>query len=402
MTKRRDVLAAMAASMAASVAAATCERLEASTSPDGAENTLASAEAAGQVAGQQWVGPPNTYFTYPHNNGFLTAQPRPVIAQREGHAVSYSEWDFKAGHSRLIARTDVRNMYYDIAAETGRLFFTDAGLRIASVDGFAGGEQRHAEIQLAPTQIVEELLSVNHAGDKVLYAVDTLGVDKAVQTARFLELDVRTGASVAVAAEPFFADHQQYCPYDERWVGFAREGDISKTLDRVWGVHRVASAGPPRRLWDEKGEMGDLIVGHERWAFHRAGALVVAFPASKGRPRGLYFVDAVAGRTGLVSASDYDWHCNVSRDGRWAVVDTTVAHGARLEPDGRTISDVVLVDMRSGRRSWLARSHAALHHPWHPHPHFTPDGQYIIYNDYEHDGAGSPGRVVAVQVNYPG
>ena len=399
MASRRHVLATLAASMAS---AATRERLRAETLLPAPEYTLASAEAAGSVAGQRWIAPADTYFTYPHNNGFLAGSHRPVVAQREGHAVTYSEWDFPTGHLRLIARTGVKNMYYDIAEKTGRLFFTDDGKQIAFIDtSESGGALRTVEPPLESTQIVEGLLSVNHAGDKLLYAVDRVGAGKAVQTARFFELSVEKGLSEPVVAEPFFADHQQYCPHDERWVGFAREGDISKTLDRVWGLHRVASEGQPKRLWDEKGDVGDLIVGHERWAFHRAGALVVAFPASRGRPRGLYFVDAVAGHTALISASDYDWHCNVSRDGRWAVVDTTVAHGAKLEPDGRTISDIVLVDMQHGRRFWLARSHAALHHPWHPHPHFTPDGRYIIYNDYQHDGAGSPGRVVVVQVNYP-
>ena len=399
MARRREVLAGLIGSAAC---VALLGRLHAEAVGRGAEDTLARAEAAGSVAGPRWVGPAGTYFTYPHNNGFLPGAHRPVIAQREGRTVSYHEWDFAAGALRLIARTDAQNMYYDIAAATGRLFFTDARCRVASVDARGGGGPvAQAAVALEPAQVVEALLSVNQAGDRVLYAVDTLDADKRAQTARFFELDVASGRSQPVLGMPFFADHQHYCPHDERWVGFAHEGDISTTLDRVWGVHRVAGEGQPRRLWDETAERGTLIAGHERWAFHRAGALVVAFPASTGRPRGLYFVDAAAGRAGLVSASDYDWHCNISRDGRWAVVDTTMAHGARREPDGRVISDVVLVDMQRGRRHWVARSHAAAHHPWHPHPHFTPDGEYIIYNDDQHDGAGSAGRVVIVQVNYP-
>ena len=388
--RRRDVLAAFALAMAAGSAAG--------ESGPAVEDTLARAKAAGSVAGQRWVGPEGTYFAYPHNNGFLPDAQRPVIARRDGQAVAYSEWDFRTGALRLIARTAQRNMYYDIAERTGRLFFADSGRQVASVDARGGAAAMEAA-PLGPSQVVEGLLSVNRAGDKVLYAVDTLDAGRA-QATRFFELDVATGTSAPVFGMPFFADHQQYCPHDERWIGFAHEGNISTTLDRVWGLHRVAGA-QPRRLWDETAAQGTLIVGHERWAFHRAGALVVAFPASTGRPRGLYFVDAAAGRAELVSASDYDWHCNLSRDGRWAVVDTTVSHGAMREPDGRVISDVVLVDMRRGRRYWVARSHAAAHHPWHPHPHFTPDGQYIIYNDDQHDGAGSAGRVVVVQVAYP-
>jgi hypothetical protein len=112
-------------------------------------------------------------------------------------------------------------------------------------------------------------------------------------------------------------------------------------------------------MWDETlADEGVGYVGHERWAFHTAGELAVAYPESPGRPRGLYFVDAATRRARLVSASDYDWRCNISRDGAWAVVDTVRPHHRPKEDDGRTISDIVLVHMQPGRRRWLARSHA--------------------------------------------
>jgi hypothetical protein len=37
-------------------------------------------------------------------------------------------------------------------------------------------------------------------------------------------------------------------------------------------------------------------------------------------------------------------------------------------------------------------------HPWHPHPHFSHDGKYIIYNDFEHGGAGTPSRTVLINL----
>ena len=71
---------------------------------------------------------------------------------------------------------------------------------------------------------------------------------------------------------------------------------------------------------------------------------------------------------------------------------------ARREPDGRIQSDIVLVDMRSGERHWLARSHASPHHPWHPHPHISPDERYVIYNDYQHDRADGQSCVVVTEL----
>lgn len=61
-------------------------------------------------------------------------------------------------------------------------------------------------------------------------------------------------------------------------------------------------------------------------------------------------------------------HCNVRRDGRFAVVDTK-SGGIVLIDMTRQVKPRQLADTRLDR------------HPRHPHPHFTPDGTKVIYND---------------------
>ena len=281
------------------------------------EATLQDAAVPGSLPRRTWFSPANCYFAYPHNNGFLPGSGLPVVAQRGGPSVTFSEWDFRRGTLRPIVRTGVSNTYYDVAEATGDLFFVEDQFRIRSVSTRAGSaDKRDVPLHLEAPERIEDLLSVNHAGDRVLYALERPAPDqRAILSARFLELDLTRGGTAPVCDVPFNADHQQYCPHDERWVGFAHEGDISGTHDRVWGIYRAGNDRQPHRLWDEKAETGPLLAGHERWAFHRTGALVVAYPSSEGRPRGLYFVDPVARRVDLVSASEYDWHCNISRSG---------------------------------------------------------------------------------------
>ena len=287
------------------------------------------------------------------------------------------------------------------------MFFIKDKNKIVSVPmRGSDGNSNEFDLHFESTQRIEDLLSVRRNGSKLLYAIRTTSdnAERFIKSAEIFELDIASGGKTSICNMPFDADHQHYCPHDEQWIAFAHDGDITKSLDAVWGLHRGASQKPgkseePMRLWDERAPNGGtLLAGHARWAFHRTGAVVVAYPSSQGRPRGLYFVNALTRNAELISPSSYDWHCNISRTGAWAVVDTLPPQNKRTEDDGRIISDIVLVNVATGRRHWVARSHAHARHPYHPHPHFTPDGTCIVYNDFERDGRGKASRVVVVEL----
>ena len=177
-----------------------------------------------------------------------------------------------------------------------------------------------------------------------------------------------------------------FCPHDDGWIGFCREGATETVFDRVWGWHAL-HAPEGCVLFDQRSEEpGNLLcVGHERWCFHDTSALVVAYGVSPGGPRGLYELYADNRPQRLVSQGDRDWHCSPSQDGRWAVVDTSGPHDApgrgweNSAANGIRVSDILIIDMASGERRCLAR-----HVAWggeHPHPIFCPDGAEIFYNE---------------------
>ncbi len=77
----------------------------------------------------------------------------------------------------------------------------------------------------------------------------------------------------------------------------------------------------------------------------------------------------------------------VTRDGRWAVVDTTGPwdRPGKSWENAEDISDIVLLDMKTGERHFLARSRQYMRHPRHPHPVFSPDGSTIFFNESSPD-----------------
>jgi Tol biopolymer transport system component len=159
-------------------------------------------------------------------------------------------------------------------------------------------------------------------------------------------------------------------------------------MDRVWGWHpQYAPDGACFFNQMPNDSERPLYAGHERWSFHDRSVLAIAYGDSPGRPRGVYesFVDGRPQR--LISEGDRDMHLDVSRDGRWVVVDTSGAHdlpGKGWE-NADCISDILFIDRQSGERRFAARS-SITKHPSHPHPVFSPDGSRVYFNEGERDG----------------
>jgi len=119
--------------------------------------------------------------------------------------------------------------------------------------------------------------------------------------------------------------------------------------------------------------------------FHKAATLFVAYASSSATPRGLWEVTFDRQAKPLSIFNRY-WHCNISRDGRWAVADTQGPADATgpIDPkwmQNQGLCDVVAVNLKTGARQILHHAHANLEHPYHPHPHISPDGRWVIFND---------------------
>lgn len=75
--------------------------------------------------------------------------------------------------------------------------------------------------------------------------------------------------------------------------------------------------------------------------------------------------------TEIVASGEHFWHAASSRDGEWIVSDTSWPdHGLQL------------IHVKSGRYATLCLPQSSCSHPqWsHPHPSFSPDGRYVVYN----------------------
>lgn len=332
-------------------------------------------------------GIPETYFTYTHCNAFMPDGHTHVVARGENKGVSFFGFEPNRGEVTELGAIPGADLYYSIS-DDGRTMAESDGSRLLAWD--VGSKQpprvlihdepdRVGQWHLHISEIARDgrsLLTMRaHKGGPYR----TLPDGRAVQF-QILKYDLTTDKTEVCLEADWFTNHVHYSPCDPKWISIAHEGDSDKIHDRLWAWNAV-EAPDGRRLFDQG--LGDhtLYVGHERAVFDKPAVIFVAFGASPGRPTGLYEVD-FQGRSRLVSEGPRDWHCNISRDGTWAVVDTTGPHDAagRGWANSGSTSDVVAINTRTGARCFLHRS-SFTQHPYHPHPHISPDGRWVILND---------------------
>lgn len=327
----------------------------------------------------------NQYLPYPHCNGFANEGESLILGQLGAADAALVIHDIQTGKQTHLCtfphgpETDKR-LWFEVAEETDQLVAVSQNtIWLYDLKAPDAGRKLYAGPQDGR---IHPIPATTSDGTKVTVAVH------AEELSRVLQIDVRNGVAQRLFEKPWMADHFHYCRHDENWMGFSHEGACATVPDRVWGWHHTHSpqgmcffnqhSHNPNRV---------LFAGHERWCFHETSALVVAYGDSPGTPRGIYevFVDGRSQR--LVSEGNRDWHVNVSHDGQWAVVDTTGPHtlpGKGWE-NANNRSDVLLLNMKSGERTFLAHSRIGMGHA-HPHPVFSPDGHWIFFNEANMEG----------------
>jgi len=104
---------------------------------------------------------------------------------------------------------------------------------------------------------------------------------------------------------------------------------------------------------------------------------------SEGGPHGLYKV-TLDGKARCVAPGEYRMHDNITPDGRLAVADTNGKPMEGAPPSDRKtggrISDIILINPANGRQVFLCRT-TITKHPYHAHPHISPDGRWVVFND---------------------
>ena len=342
---------------------------------------------------------PWTYFTYPHCNGFCKDASKLVIGKLHEDRNQLWLYSIDGTPREMLAEhpASQKCMWWDIARETDELV-TSVNNQLLVYDL----DKRECSWIWTPPEgaSLGGLSSISADGRCITARVENDDRNE-------LWLIEREGRARPVLSvdRNWKIGHEHFCPADEDWIAFCHAWG-THVADRMWVWH-PEHAPDGRCVFDQKSDRENVLlaVGHERWCFHDVCSVVVAYGEGEGEPRGLYMVYADDRPPRLISQADRDWHCNISRDGTLAVVDTTGAADApgRGWENADGLSDVVLVNVADGSRQHLYRTGLMgsqqnwLQHPWHPHPHFTPETDRVIFHDCIDAGVEVCPSVIAVE-----
>jgi hypothetical protein len=344
---------------------------------------------------------PDAFLTYPHQNGFFGAGNRVVVCRAEERRWTLFAVDLQTGiriplcHIDRAGDTDIggnQTPMWDVAFEAERLVFKQQNaLWLLDIrDALTRTPGTPTRIYTPPAGATVNLLaSISHDGRTVVFKQES-DVEGPFHEGNHSgnRLDVATGEVHTFLRTRWWSDHFQPCPHNEEWIGYGRQTwgtpAYNEPGEIMWAWH-PEHAPEGRCLFDQFAASRvpgkPLFTTHDRWAFHETCLLTVVYPGSPGGPRGLWQVWPDGRRPPrLVSEGDRDWHCDISRDGHFAVVDTNPVYDWPGCPwDGEPgNSDIILIDMQTGERRFLART--AWGGGQHPHPVFTPDGRAVLYH----------------------
>lgn len=327
------------------------------------------------------VSEPDSYFTYPHENGFWQPDGEAggwvlvVVNKQKDGKLRFDRFDPKPAIpvTRPLLVTEGMRVYYTVANPSGLVYYT----RQTNSSGTPPSKIYEGDLRTGKNRLVYEApvgwqisQSCNLTNDGAFVFARIYNIKDNTDN-RILRINVTSGATETIISPPFPTDHIHCSPFDNNWVLYCKDDKSYESL-RMWAWH-AAEAPKGRSLFSQKDEQGrSLYNGHEVAYHHRLGAATVVFRHSPGQPAGLYEINfdgtfrCVSPNTTLPA-----WHCNVSRDGRWAVIDTQEAGG---------VSHIYAVNFATGARQLLART-SATDHPWHPHPHISPDDKWVVFND---------------------
>lgn len=334
------------------------------------------------------LGPPSSYYAYTHANAFMPDGCTHVVARGENGGVTFLEFNPVTEVVRPLGSIAGADLYYSISADGRTMAETDGRRLLAWTVGSAEAprvlinepEGEEGKWAMNLSDISPDGSSIvtmrRHRGTPYKTLADGRGIQY-----QLLKHELAANRTTVGMEADWWINHVHFSPNDPSWVSMAHEGDSNKITRRLWGWN-AETAPDGRMLFNQIGtDGGPLYVGHERAVFHKPACIFIAFGDSPGNPVGLYEVD-FTGHSRLISEGPRDWHCNISRDGRWAVVDTTGPHDApgRGWENAGSVSDILAVNMRTGMRAFLHRGTYAKH-PYHPHPHISPDGRWVVFND---------------------
>lgn len=347
------------------------------------------------------VSPENCYFTYPHANGFLPDGRTAVLARTKGNRTEFLAFNPEESSTSTLSWLEGVKMYYDISSNGLLGAVANNSIVVMDVSDGKASEPRVLWESTAPWRL-GDLFGITADGQTAYVDFHDYNTPERHQIRAFATDALMPEPGEVILEKNWLLNHVHPSPYNDEWIFFSHEGQ--KVTDRMWNWNAKASPEGQSIFNQLDAEGKPLYIGHELAMHHKLAMLAVAYGNSPGSPRGLYEVEALGDeaqqQVRLLSEGNRDLHCNISRDGRWAVVDTMGPSDAPGPPldgwitvkDG-SVSDVLIVNLETGARQFLVRSHMDRKHPWHLHPHISPDGRWVIYND------GIDYRVNAIEID---
>ncbi|MFG1912057.1 TolB family protein [Kribbella sp. NPDC048928] len=357
----------------------------------------------------QWITGYDTtaYVTYMHQNGYFhgcryfvyrkaltLGGPNLLHVYDTVMQTSFQVPD-RAGHQMVGG-------YLDVSRATGLLLNAESPSaakpettrpRIWAYDlneHVATGSSTWEQIYQVPegATIADTTASINAAGTHIalseLYGKPAVPEIPGDQISKIVKVDIATGVREVLVERETLHNHVHFCPYDEDWIVFSREGDSTLHKERVWAHHPVhAPAGAnvvPQIL--ASGQV--LRLSHERASWDAPTVVVINYENPRGVWRG--FLD---GSEPEQLATGRFEHCDVSRDGRYVVTDTSLTGSAMCIQVIDTTGQFPITTV-------VPQTNRGVSHPRHNHPIFSPDGRYVLFNDPDPDNVNTGGLRIGI------
>jgi len=176
-------------------------------------------------------------------------------------------------------------------------------------------------------------------------------------------LDIEKKNLNIVYATDIIIDHSMFCPTDRNWILYAHECPVDSLTreylrvdQRMWLIKSDGSQIYPLYL-----QKIEEWITHEIWSPDGKGVYFINYP------QGICYVNKDNSGYKLVAKGPY-WHPSIHPNNKYLTADTQKGevYVISIETDEKLL-------ITSGIRLYPSNYHK------HPHPSFSPSGNYIIY-----------------------
>lgn len=351
--------------------------------------------AGGLTSDVQWISGYDTtaYVTYMHQNGYFRGC-RYFVYRKAlvlGGPNLLHLYDTITGVSELLpdrpSGIQMVGGYLDVSRATGLLLNAESvnkaneehtRPRIWAYDlkeHLRTGTSTWRQIYQVPVgaAIADTTAAINNAGTHIalveLYDTPPNPELPDDQISKVVKVEIATGNFEVLVDLPKLFNHVHFSPHDDDWVVFCRGNATTVQKETVWAHHPVHAPDGANVVPQLLAGGQVLRLSHVRASWHAPEVVTVNYENPRSVWRG--FLDGSAPQE--IARGRFE-HCDISRDGRFVVVDTDLTGSDMciqvIDTTGAIpVTTVVPFTCRGAN------------HPRHNHPIFSPDGRYVLFND---------------------